>query len=64
MQRTELMLRGRFVPLSVGFLESVESLVQLLVIIVRVDDGENGEGYCYDSYGDCDYIGGAHCGIV
>ena len=63
MQRTELSLRGRVVPLSVGFLESVESLVQLLVIFVRVDDDENGEGYCCGSYGECDYAGGAHCGI-
>ena len=45
MQRTELMLRGRVVPLSVGFLESVESLVPLFIVSLVVDDIENVESY-------------------
>lgn len=61
MQRTELMLRGRVVPLSVGFLESVESLVPLFIVSLVVDDNENVESYRCESYGDCDYVGGTHC---
>lgn len=41
MQRTELSLRGVFVSLSVGFLESVESLVPLFIVSLVVDDIEN-----------------------
>lgn len=64
MQRTELMLRGRFVPLSVGFLEIFESLVPLFIVSPVVNENENVESYRCESYGGCDYVGGTHCVIV
>ena len=45
MQRTELSLRGRVVPLSVGFLEIFEPLVPLFIVSLVVDDIENVESY-------------------
>ena len=40
-KRLRLKLRGVFVPLSVGFLESVKSLVPLFIVSLVVDDIEN-----------------------